>query len=83
MKVRVLLFGPYADAAGADGVECDLPDGARVTAADIIEALRADAPTLETMLPAARLAVNQRLATPEQVVAESDELALIGLVGGG
>lgn len=83
MRVRVLLFGFYADTAGTDGVECHLPDAAQATVADIIEALRGAVPAMESMLPAARLAVNRRLASPEQIVAETDELALIGLVGGG
>jgi len=83
MNVRVLLFGPYVDAAGADALTLTFPDRNEVTAAEVLAALQREAPSIATMLPATRLAVNEQFAGPEQRVAESDECALIGLVGGG
>ena len=83
MKYVVLLFGPYADAAGADRVELLFDSDHSRTAAEINSALAEQAPAMAPMLSAARLAVNNRLADRDQVVTATDELALIGLVGGG
>jgi len=43
----------------------------------------AEHPALRGMLPSAVLAVNHRAVGPGHVVRETDELAIIGLVGGG
>ena len=81
MRVRVLLFGPQADAAGRSAVEIDLPEPAdcRILGERLAEACPALAPTL----PGSRFAVNQEFASPEQQIRPGDELALIGLVSGG
>jgi len=83
MNVHVLLFGPYADAAGADALTLAFPEREEVTAAEVLAAMRVEAPSMSGMLSAAILAVNEQLARPEQRVVESDECAIIGLVGGG
>ena len=83
MKYEVLLFGPYADAAGTPRVELTFDTDHSRTAADICAALARQAPAIASMLPAARLAVNNRFANHDQIVSQGDELALIGLVGGG
>jgi len=83
MKVRVLLFGHYASAASADALVLDFPERDEVTAAEVLAALQRDAPSIANALSTARLAVNEKFARPEQRVVESDECAIIGLVGGG
>ncbi|MCB9846717.1 MAG: MoaD/ThiS family protein [Phycisphaeraceae bacterium] len=83
MNVRVLLFGPYADAAGADALTLAFPERDEVTAGEVLAAIRTEYPPMSGMLSAAILAVNERRARPEQPVRESDECVIIGLVGGG
>ncbi|MFO0829172.1 MAG: MoaD/ThiS family protein [Phycisphaerales bacterium] len=81
MSVVVLLFGPHAAAVGADRVSVDL--GGTHTCDALVGALRVQHPALGGLMGGARIAVNGRFAAPETVVARGDELALIGLVGGG
>jgi len=83
MNVRVLLFGPYADAAGADALTLGFPERDEVTAGEVLAAIRTEVPPMNGMLSMAILAVNEQLARPEQRVVESDECAIIGLVSGG
>lgn len=79
--IRVQLFGPYADAHGGAVLLVDAPEP--TTAGEIIERIRAASPSLATLLPSARLAVNHRFARADDPVRSGDEVALIGLVGGG
>lgn len=81
MRVRVLLFGPQADAAGRRAVEIDLPEPADCRA--LRERLAQVCPALAPTLPASRFAVNHEFAAPDHPIRAGDELALIGLVSGG
>ncbi len=81
MKVRILLFGHESAAISRSHVELDLP--APATCHTLREHLAAAYPSLRPHLPAARFAINSRFAIPDQVIAPSDEIALIGLVSGG
>lgn len=81
MEVRVLLFGPQADAAGRAHVAVTLPDDA--TCADLRSRLAEAAPTLAPSLDASRFAVNSEFADESTRLSETDEIALIGLVSGG
>lgn len=86
MRVEVLLFGPASQAAGCDriGIECEVPCGGNgPTAAGVLEAIAAQYPQLEFAIGSARLAVNHAFAAPGTVIASTDEVALIALVGGG
>jgi len=83
MKLSVLLFGPYADALRASSVEVELPGDAAATAGAVMTALAEQQPKLRSMLGPALLAVNCQCVRPESPVCETDELAIIGLVGGG
>ena len=86
MRIEVLLFGPAAQAAGRDriGVECASADsGSGPTAAHVLEAIAAQHPALDFALVSARLAVNHAFASRETVIAATDEVALVALVGGG
>ena len=76
MTVRVRLFAMLRERAGADEVELDLPDGARV--ADAIDRLGDVARGLPLVM-----AVNREYAPEDQVLDAGDELALIPPVSGG
>ena len=77
MRVRVLRFGPLAEAAGRDAVDVELPDGATV----------GDVPGLVDGLPEAlwalAYAVNASYASAETALSDGDEVALIPPVSGG
>lgn len=83
MSLRIQLFGPLADAAQIREILVDAPAAGALSAAQVIERIGQLEPRLRPMLASARLAVNCGFVTPEHVVRESDELALIGLVSGG
>lgn len=80
MRVRVLFFASYAEAFGRTEQALDLADGA--TVADCVTAIRAD-PAASRVPPSPLVAVNQRYARPETLLAEGDEVALIPPVAGG
>lgn len=79
--LTVRLFGPYADAHGERELSLDLPPGP--TASRVLEAVASRCPDLAPLMPSTRLAVNNRFVPPDHEVRESDELALVGMVGGG
>ena len=80
MTVRVLLFASYADALGASEVSVDLPSGARV--ADVLSSVKSLA-SGKRLPDKPLVAVNQRYAQPDQLVSETDEVAIIPPVAGG
>jgi molybdopterin synthase catalytic subunit len=82
MTVRVRLFAVLRESAGREAIDLRLPAGA--TAADAFEELtrRPDFGELLQRLPV-RLAVNREIVTPQALLHESDELALIPPVSGG
>jgi molybdopterin converting factor subunit 1 len=78
MTVRVLLFASWSDALGAE-LDLELPDGAKV--ADLLGALTTRA--AGKSLPRPLVALNQRYARPDAVIAPGDEVAIIPPVAGG
>jgi molybdopterin synthase catalytic subunit len=78
--VTVQLFASYADMLGAPTVELPLTPG--TTVHDLLERLRS-LPGASALPPAPRVAVNRTFATGEQLIAVSDEIALIPPVAGG
>jgi molybdopterin converting factor small subunit len=82
VKVTVLLFGPYADAVNGSSVAVDI-SASSCTAGEVKAQLAEQYPKLRGILGAAILAVNQQAVRPNHAVCETDELAIIGLVGGG
>lgn len=76
MKVRVRLFAALRERAGADEVELELPDGARV--ADALARLDDLAGGLSLVM-----AVNHEYAAADAPLSAGDELALIPPVSGG
>jgi len=76
MQVRVRLFAGLRERAGADALELELPEGARVRdALARMDGLTAGVPVV--------MAVNQEYADGAQALSAGDELALIPPVSGG
>jgi MoaE-MoaD fusion protein len=76
MKVRVRLFATLRERAGADQVELELPEPARVRdALDRLQTITSDLPVV--------MAINQEYADENAVLRAGDELALIPPVSGG
>jgi molybdopterin synthase catalytic subunit len=76
MLIRVRLFAGLRERAGADALQLELPDGARVR--DALAQLRdvsGDIPVV--------MAVNREYATGDELLHADDELALIPPVSGG
>lgn len=82
MKVTVLLFGPYAATLNDSSVTLDIASSS-CTAGEVKEKLAEKYPKLRDMLSAALIAVNHQTVQPNHAVCETDELAIIGLIGGG
>src|SRR5688500_18319515 len=76
MTVRVRLFAMLRERAGADEIELELPEGARV--ADALARLEDLAGGLSLVM-----AVNREYAAADAPLAAGDELALIPPVSGG
>ena len=76
MQVRVLLFAALRERAGADELELELPEGARVS--DALERVAALASGLPVVM-----AVNRSYADADAPLHAGDELALIPPVSGG
>ncbi len=81
MRVRVLLFGPEADAAGASEVSVDVDE--TPTCAALRAHLARAVPALVPSLPGCRFALNGEFAPDSSAIGEGDEVALIGMVSGG
>ncbi len=87
MQFEVLVFGQVATTVAADRVRIHVVassnDPTRSTVRAVLTALGEQHPEVRFGLHAARLAVNHAFVTADAPVSESDELALISLVGGG
>ncbi len=82
MTVIIKLFGPLSEAVGRGELAIAV-EHARPTCGEIRERLAAGEPLLAGMLPACRFAINHAFADDARVIAEGDEVALIGLTSGG
>ena len=80
MTVTVLLFASYAEALGATSLELDL--GSNPTVGDVLESLRR-LPGADRLPPSPLIAVNERYAKRDSVLAPGDEVAVIPPVAGG
>lgn len=80
MTVTVLLFASFADSLGAQSLSVDVPAGA--TAGDVLDRVLSlsGADRLPTN---PMLAVNERYAKTNRVLAAGDEVAIIPPVAGG
>jgi len=82
MVVRVKLFGPQAQLVGSRQLEVELP-GPRATVRQVLSGLQDREPRLVASLPGSRIAVNRVFVGGDSVIGADDEVALIGMVGGG
>jgi MoaE-MoaD fusion protein len=80
MQLTVLLFASYADRIGTPSLAVSVDAGATVS--DLLGRI-AQLPGGSELPPSPLVAVNQRYATPDQVLAPGDEVALIPPVSGG
>ena len=80
MTVNVLLFASYADALGAHSLALNVPTGA--TVADVLGHVRA-MPGAGQLPSEPLVAVNERYARRDRVLAPGDQVAIIPPVAGG
>jgi molybdopterin converting factor subunit 1 len=81
VTVRVRLFARYAELAGTDVLEVELPPPA--TVADVVARVRAATPGAAALPPQPLVAVNLRHARPDTPVAPGDEVAVLPPLSGG
>ncbi len=81
MKIRLLAFASAGDALGASELDLELPAGSRV--AELRQRLERDHPGLGPLWPRLAVAVDGRLAGPDEPLAEGAEVALLPPVSGG
>ena len=83
-KVPVLLrlFGPQAQLAGCREVKVSVVPGS-TSARQVLDEMSLRYPVLTESLATSRLAINHQLASDDAVIDGSEELAIIGMVGGG
>ena len=81
MKIHLLFFASARERAGHARATLELPDGSRVADA-LIEVERLH-PGLAELIPHLAVAVNQKLARPDDTLPSGAELALLPPVSGG
>lgn len=81
MKIRLLAFASAGDALGTTETEMELPDGSRV--ADLRARLDRDHPGLIPLWPRLAIAVDGRIAGPDEPLPDGVEVALLPPVSGG
>ena len=81
MRVRVLFFGMLKEMAGFSAEEVELPAGSSVR--DLLASYEARVAKLRDSLPSLAIAVNQEYASPDVVLRDGDEVALLPPVSGG
>lgn len=81
MRVNLLYFASFRDAAGKQEETRELHEGARVR--DLWQALSGELPHLQAFAAMPPAAVNRAYAAPETVLREGDEVAFLPPVAGG
>lgn len=81
MRVRVLYFASFRDAAGRGEETRDLPSGSRVS--DLWAVLSKEIPYLGRFPGAPPVAVNRTYVGREAALADGDEVAFLPPVAGG
>jgi len=82
MRIRLRLFAICRDRVGRDHLDLEL-SSVNPTVRELLRCLPDAAPELAPLLPAVRVAVNQRFADADQALGPDDEVALIPPVSGG
>ena len=81
MKISVKLFAAAKQRAGSDAVQVELPPPA--TVAQLRSALAEQHPSLASLLPHARFAINSDYAADQAAIPAAAEIAIIPPVSGG
>lgn len=84
--LTVLLFGGMRDALRVDQIEVMVSHPATQTTicvADLLEACAVQFPLVASWLPHLRVAVNHEYASPQTIIKNGDEVALIPPIAGG
>ena len=81
IRVSLLLFASVAEAAGERRREVRAPEGS--TARGVFELLAAEVPALAGRSDHVSFARNQQFVSPDTVLEDGDELAVIPPVSGG
>jgi molybdopterin synthase catalytic subunit len=81
VRVRCRLFARYAEVAGVEEVELEVP--APATVSDALAALRARVPRAGHLPDRPLVARNREHALPTDPIADGDELALLPPLAGG
>ncbi len=81
MHIRLLAFASAGDALGAGELDLELPDGSRL--ADLRSFLTRDHPALAPLWPRLAVAIDGRLAAPDEALPDGAEVALLPPVSGG
>ncbi|HYN20414.1 MAG TPA: MoaD/ThiS family protein, partial [Thermoanaerobaculia bacterium] len=81
MRIHLLAFASAGDALGATEMQLELPDGSRI--ADLRLRLERDHPALIPLWSRLAVAVDGRIASPDEPLAHGIEVALLPPVSGG
>jgi molybdopterin synthase catalytic subunit len=81
IRVRLLSFGPLKAVFGPEGTGREVPAG--LTLADLLAQLTAESVIDAAALASAAIAVNHEYATPDRILADGDEIAILPPVSGG
>ena len=81
MRIRLLHFASFREAAGRDEELKDLPEGARIS--DLWTALAREVPLFSRFPSMPPAAVNREHATGDAVLRDGDEVAFLPPVAGG
>ncbi|WP_040763443.1 MoaD/ThiS family protein [Novipirellula maiorica] len=81
MQREILLFAAIRDAAGTDSIVMELTSDA--TAADVLGELAQRVPSVQTLVPSCRVALDNRYVANTQPLGAAKEIAIIPPVSGG
>lgn len=81
MRIRLLHFASFREAAGRDEEVRDLPEGARIS--DLWTALAREVPLFSRFSSMPPAAVNREHAPGDAVLRDGDEVAFLPPVAGG
>jgi molybdopterin converting factor subunit 1 len=81
MKFSVRFFATLKERVGASQLEIELPEPASVEI--LLNAMVQECPALEPAVDTIIVAINQKFADPDQILAPNDEVVLFPPVSGG
>jgi molybdopterin converting factor subunit 1 len=81
LNLKIRLFGSVKDEVGTEIYEIKAPEGSTVR--DLENLLRRELPGLWSGRSQLFIAVNQNYSKPDDMVSETDEIALFPMVNGG